>query len=104
MHYANLTLPVLNVEAETVFYQVSLTKTEFENKKRLDLLESILCTKVCLQQQQNITLTSTVPEDVLQKMTANNSGTRGIYNKLIEHQDESGTVAIVAFEHGILIC
>lgn len=74
-----LTLPVSNAEAERVFSHVALTKTELRNKMKLDLLESILRIKFGLRLQQKTSSTYMVPDEVLQKMTANYSGASSIY-------------------------
>lgn len=74
-----LTLPVSNAEAERVFSNVTLTKTELRNKMKLDLLESILRIKFGLRLQKETSSSYVIPEEVLRKMTANYSGASSIY-------------------------
>lgn len=74
-----LTLPVSNAEAERVFSNVTLTKTELRNKMKLDLLESILRIKFSLRLQKKTSSSYVIPEEVLRKMTANYSGASSIY-------------------------
>ncbi|KAH7978728.1 hypothetical protein HPB49_006553 [Dermacentor silvarum] len=75
-----LTLPVSNAEAERVFSNVTLTKTELRNKMKMDLLESILRIKFGLRLKKKTSSNYIVPEEVLCKMTANYSGACSIYN------------------------